>query len=298
MAKILVNIGEGLGNQVETIPALLYLREKHGHDITLLNLIPTYRDASVIFNMLGFKGVLSTSVAKWDGQYSTFSCAMADIFFPHVPILNKVDKTFIDDHSEVQFNMSMVDRNYTDSDCMVPSELFDKVEPLNGVNIDVLIHDGYNKSNPEMWKAKSYPYYQQVARELQKKGLIVGSIGAVSEYVPNTVNMTGLPLAQTMRLLKSVKLLIANDTGTYHLASMMGVPTLVVFTFTSVQKNCDHRFHQSASIITRDDIACRPCQNKSPARYWINNKQTCKWACREVNYQVVTTRALQMMGVI
>lgn len=296
MKKVLVNIGEGLGNQIETIPALLYLRNKYGYDVNLINTIPTYRGADALFAMLGFPVWVRVNPTSYQMQYSTFSCAMADISIPGIPWYNNVDKSFIVEHSEVQFNLQMVDSNWSAEDCIVPSGLLSGITPINDIKVDVLIHNGFNKQKRELWEAKSYPHYRKVVNALKEAGFIVGSLGSPEEYIEGTVNLTNVPLTTTMKLLKTCKLLIANDTGTYHLAALLGVPAIAIFTFTSISKNFDPNFHRSVVIMGRTDLDCRPCQQKSPSKYWMNNKPTCNWACRDVDYHDVVEQALAMIG--
>jgi len=130
-------------------------------------------------------------------------------------------------------------------------------------HFDVVIADGYNyKHKAKKWKMKSYPNYEEVARRLERAGYTVCSIGSDNEYVNRTTRRTGLPLLQSLSLVRNASVVLANDTGMYHAASAFRVPTYVMFTCTSPLKNYDPLYHKSAHVL-RLNLPCQEtCQRQ------------------------------------
>lgn len=155
---------------------------------------------------------------------------------------------------------------------------------------DVVISNGYNWKAGDFWVAKSYPRYQEVVAMLKTKGLSVCSVGAKREYVPGTIDKTDIGLMKTLGLIKNCKVVIANDSGFYHCACALRKPCVVVFTFTSVMKNCDPLFHATALIVRRS-LACQgSCHAKMTWR-------TCKrQECRDVPVQEIVDKALSAVS--
>lgn len=67
-------------------------------------------------------------------------------------------------------------------------------------------------------------------------------------------------IAQLYALLTRVNAYIGGDTGTTHIASAAGIPTLSIFGPTDVIIN---RPYLKNSVIVRKDIQCSPCKNKT-----------------------------------
>ncbi len=148
-----------------------------------------------------------------------------------------------------------------------------------GEQFDIVFCNGYNKTrNLTDWEAKTYPHWPDVVAAFPD--LKMATVGLPDEYIPGTTNRTGIGLAKTFALLRSARLVVANDTGLYHAAAAMGVPTLALFTMTDTTKNHDAIFHKTASII-RVGLPCQPCQLKAP-KFWLKNKPVCGWACRDI----------------
>ena len=109
------------------------------------------------------------------------------------------------------------------------------------------------------------------------------SVGSTREYIEGSVNKTKMDLLDTLGIIANSKVFVGNDSGLYHCANALEVPSVVIFTATSVIKNYDDRFHKYSSIVARDDLACRvDCQlNKA----WI--KECSVWKCRDIDPDVV-----------
>ena len=143
---------------------------------------------------------------------------------------------------------------------------------------DVVIANGYNRSGVANWSVKGYPYYEDVVGLLIEHGVSVCSIGAKNEYVEGTEDMTDLSLLDSFGVIKNSNCLLSNDSGMYHASAALGTPSIVLFTATSIKKNYDKRFHKYTKILGRDDLKCRPCQNK---RRW--NKDCKEWECQNID---------------
>ena len=154
---------------------------------------------------------------------------------------------------------------------------------------DIVISDGYNRNGSADWSIKSYPYYKEAVSLLNKEYRVC-SIGSSEEYIHGTINETGLPLLDSLGIIKNSKLFLSNDSGMYHCANALSVPNIVVFTATSIEKNYDKRFHKYSTIIGRDDLDCRPCQK---GHRW----KKCKtWECREIDPQLVVNTIKQKLN--
>lgn len=158
------------------------------------------------------------------------------------------------------------------------------------VDVDIVLHNGYNPHGSANWSVKSYPYYNELAQLFLKQGFKVASIGADYEYIDGTINLTAKPLLTTLGIIKKAKLFISNDTGTYHCANALEVPNITIFTATSITKNYDRRFHKYSTLIYREDLDCRPCQ---PQRRW--NKDCKKWECREIDPLYIYEKAIKSL---
>lgn len=292
-------VGDGIGNQVEAIPALLYAKRKYGCKVSVCNTVPSSMGATkVIFEGLADsvcgKGA-QKQLDRCDGQIVTMMCK--DDPLSGVPLLN-VQEFGDGRFSEVEANMRAVGRDYDEVELGDVGDAFSSVEPAAECP-DVLIHDGYSKVTSvarARWEAKSYPHYAELVTALKEAGYTVGSIGAAGEHVAGTEDLTGRSLEESVALIKAAKLLIANDTGTYHIACVVGTKTLVLFTFTDLTKNYDPRFHRSAVVVT-SSMDCAPCQFRSKYHdYWMSNRAACKWACREVPLRKVLSQARALLG--
>ena len=156
---------------------------------------------------------------------------------------------------------------------------------------DITISNGYNPQGSANWKIKSYPYYEKVVNILNNNNRYkVCSIGSNKEHVKGTVNETGLPLLESLGIIKNSRLLLSNDSGMYHCANALEVPNVVIFTATSIEKNYDKRFHKYSTIVGRDDLKCRPCQ---AGQKW---KKCDTWECREIDPIIIYNKVEKILN--
>jgi len=287
MKKLLFITGEGLGNVIECIPCVRTIKEHgvtldfwfaHG-SFPLPKIIPYvnkwFTGGERPKDINNYSGVMAT---KW-GQ------SLAKTL--NLPLLNKVRQLTMNE-SEVSVYMKMADdlgiKNlFWHGNCMyTPTQ----------EKYDIVISNGFNYKSDLDWSVKSYIYYSKVVSSLKKLGLTVCSVGAANEYVPGTTNKTNIGLLNTFGLIKNAKLVIANDSGMYHAANALETPNIVIFTATSIKKNYDKRFHKFASVITRTDLPCKPCQ---PSKAWI---RTCKnWKCRDIGHHIIINEVKKILKI-
>jgi hypothetical protein len=285
--KILLVVGDGIGNQAQTIPAAILCKQRHGR-VSIYNSVPVFPEATkVLFRDIADEVMIypeRVDKSQFNGEYRTHLCANRSA---GLPLLGKAQTPRV---SEVESNLiSVMKKGDTYPDV---GGVLDFIEPKTEMP-DVILHDGYSKVNKEAqerWIPKSYPQYAQLAAILKSNGLSVGCIGRKDEYIEGTIDLTGLKLEDSIAAMKGCKLFIANDTGTYHIANLIGIPNVVIFTFTNIVKNYDKRFHRYATVIAKD-LACSPCQSRGKD-YWIKNKQYCKWQCRSIDPQFIAEQAL------
>lgn len=290
--RLLFLSAEGVGNAVELIPCLRTIKEVLGYTVDYYHafgsffipkIIP-YTDIWFVGNQIrkinpnDYVGVVSTF---WTRDYTKlFSNAGFKVLADIYPLSLEV--------SEVDTYMNIArDLGAKEEDLLWHGNCnYNKINK----QYDIVISDGYNHKGSANWQIKSYPYYEEVVRLLSKDYNIC-SIGSKQEYIKGTKDETGLPLLDSLGVIKNSKLFISNDTGSYHCASALEVPNIVIFTATSTVKNYDKRFHKYSTIIGRDDLKCRPCQ---ATKLW---NKTCKdWQCREIDPQVICMKVMEMLN--
>lgn len=292
MKRVLVVHGEGLGNIVQILPLLSALDRA----IVPTDLVLSSSSFDIPEELFPGRRVFlpGKPVPQEDymGKVQTIwgSIHGKDVA-PALPTLNDVGKQQMRlDCSEVSVYLRIA------SELGISDKLFSYgCSPLLGhepvdERFDVVISNGYNWKMGDLWVAKSYPQYPEVAEGLTAKGLTVCSVGAEQEYVPGTIDRTGIGLMKTLGLIKNCKVVISNDSGFYHCACAFGKPCVVVFTFTSVVKNRDPSFHKSAVVMERK-LSCRgDCHARQKWR-------TCATQdCRGVPVRDIVDKAVEVIG--
>lgn len=120
-----------------------------------------------------------------------------------------------------------------------------------------------------VWKTKMWPkeYYAKVAEFYISKGYQVILIGAQNEkpvcdwiesQVPKVNNMAGkTQLMELFTLFSKSKLLISNDSGPMHIASLLSLPTIAIFGPTVL--SLGYRPWQNNAKVEEISLGCRPC---------------------------------------
>jgi hypothetical protein len=255
--KLLLVHGEGLGNIIEVLPLIRTL-ECAGHevDVALSNTSFGFRE-----DIFVGRKVYQPDEDVPERQY----CGKVVTIWGHIhgkdvaPGLN-----YLNDVGRQQMRLDMSEVSVylgAAKEFGALHERFDCQDMLGfdepDEKFDVVLANGYNWKMGDLWTAKAWLHYEALAVRLVKAGLSVCSIGMKREHVPGTTDMTGLSLRETLGLLRRARAVVSNDTGFYHCAAALRTPTVVLFTFTSVKKNYDPRFHETATVVARDDVKCR-----------------------------------------
>ena len=116
------------------------------------------------------------------------------------------------------------------------------------------------------WDSKRWPHMNALLRKLEDP-LILCKKADLAAYrdlpfltpitARNAEFLTDLNLFQAASLLRSAKAVVANDCGMAHVAAAAGVPTLILFGPSSLEKNRHHR----ANVLSLSlGLECQPCQ--------------------------------------
>ena len=263
--KSLVTFCEGLGNHLEAIPAFLHLFKRDQNLVTTSYTMATKHYTEQIYGPF---------CPVWNhNEIHAHPIKFQWVMYPGFPLFaNKMQHTpqqrplVIGEHpekgfwSEVEWNLAIVDSEFPlEALYIAPDKMWPKVEPR--IEVDVLLADGYSPHPPTYWQFKRYLHYPELAKALKKEGLSVGSLGRSNDIVPGTTKFSGTKLRDTVALMRGAKLVIANDTGAYHLAALLGIPTIVLFTGTCPAKNYNPVFHRSC-VVVGTDLPCQPCQGR------------------------------------
>lgn len=280
--RILFATGEGIGNVVECAPVLRTIKENLGIEVDFWHAFGSFPIKENIFPYVDYwyysGEVMNLWPPRYDGKVAT---VWAQNMMDAVPAVKRLK--LLNEVKPLSMYRSEID-TYMDiaRDLGVPEDklIFEAECNYNIVDdhFDIVIANGYNRSGSANWSIKGYPHYGKVVDLLIEHGISVCSVGAKSEYVDGTKDMTGLPLLDSFGVIKNAKCLLANDSGMYHVANALKTPTIVLFTATSIEKNYDSRFHKYTKILGRDDLKCRPCQ---ATRRW--NKDCKKWKCQDID---------------
>lgn len=282
MKRHLVLVRGGIGHQAQALPAVSALRRRlpEGATVDVLNTGGWGAQATpLLFRSvadLASPGVSPRrSLDQYEGQYLTFAARDP---LPGLAVLGRA--THDPKRSEVGNNMELTRAPggvLRVGERRVDGEL-DWVKPLPAP--DVLICAGHGR---QYWEARAYEHYPELIADLLADNISVGCVGLPSEHLAGAEDLTGASLEQTFRLLRGCKVLVSNAAGLYHVAAALGVPTVVVFTFTSPAQDYDLYFHHSARIVSPPrSLTCAPCQFRQPRPFWEKNKDRCRWECRRI----------------
>ena len=118
------------------------------------------------------------------------------------------------------------------------------------------------------WDSKRWPHMQRLAEMLDRPVVLCreadleayATLPFLSPIRSAPAELvTGLDLAQAAAVLRGARAVVANDCGLAHVAAAAGVPTLVLFGPSSLDKNLHPRSNVTALC---RDLPCRPCQGR------------------------------------
>jgi ADP-heptose:LPS heptosyltransferase len=283
--KVLLCVGEGLGNVIQVLPLAKTL-SYNNIDFDILNL-SNCNEETVSWLFKKYAKVVSN---LYDSSYdSRIEIATTKGVLKHserlaIPLLNDIKKQFIYKGStnEIEIYLSITN----DLGFSLPKNVFDigLPEPKETDSYDFIVHNGCSLMNKTEWQRKKYPHMEKLIERLIHGGYTVACIGSNEEYCGGD-NLAGLPIKDSAGLISNSKFFIANDTGTYHLASAMKHPGIVLFTATSTIKNYHPTFHRSMKVLTTG-LECQPCQYTED---WARCTEVAynKWKCREIPVETI-----------
>lgn len=293
MAKrILVCHAEGVGNCIQLLPCLRTLKEVLGYKIDMWFAFGSYSVPKLIpYVDRWFTGreIMLIEPSDYVGLVSTIWTRdhLSIGVLKDMKLLAKIQPLTMT-RSEVDTYMEIArDLGAREEDLLWYGKcLYDRVEE----KFDVVISDGYNRFGAANWIIKSYPYYERLVELLKEEGLSVCSIGSPEEHIKGTVNKTKLPLLKSGGMMKNAKLVISNDSGMAHYANGLGVKHITIFTAMSIDKNYDKKFHKYSELIYREDLDCRPCQDR---QRW---RRDCKdWKCRDIAPEIIMEKVREII---
>lgn len=120
----------------------------------------------------------------------------------------------------------------------------------------VAVHAG---SKDGIWVAKRWPHFPALARTLARLGVDVVSLGVAGEYVPGTIDKTGLTIERMTDELTLCDVLVTNDSGVMNIANAIGMPVIALFAPTNPATRAPLN---SRSIVLAAETDCAPCESK------------------------------------
>jgi heptosyltransferase-2 len=150
-----------------------------------------------------------------------------------------------------------------------------------------------------VWATKRWPYYVELATELEGRLAIVGS-GADRELATQVsraagsraIDCTGvLSLLGSAELIGRAHVLVTNDSSPLHLASAMGTPAVAIFGPTVPEFGFGPLAPRS-KVLGITTLACRPCDRHGPPRCPLGH-----WRCmREITPREVAAAVHELMA--
>ena len=150
-----------------------------------------------------------------------------------------------------------------------------------------------------VWGTKRWPYYPELARELDgtARVVVVGSAAdtplaqAIVAAAPSAIDATGrLSLLASAELLGRCGVLVTNDSAPMHLASAMGTPTVAIFGPTVPEFGFGPLAGRT-SVVGHDALPCRPCDRHGPQRCPLGHHR----CMRELSPSMVAERARTLL---
>lgn len=288
--KIAIAVGDGIGNQVEMLPAIKAIAARHANDdIRIIDTIPNNHFFTEYLFRQKFGEILRDGLGGtvdlvYNMPYTTPLPGKSG----NLPIPEGLERYSV---SEVKVNLMSV----LGKDGPFPSDLYDAaeffpVEKDRGDGVyDVVMHQGHSHHNEGLWEVKKVHNFHHIAEYLAAKRLKIAVIGSKNEHIGIGDDRTGLPIENTIGLIRRCGVYIGNDTGTYHIAAALRKPGFVFFTATSEVKNRDPVFHRTIEVVRRV-LPCAPCQ-KNGNGYWMRNcsrDQDCRKALRHDVFEAIS----------
>lgn len=261
--RIAVAVGSGIGNVVQTLPALMRLAKHFKAPVDVL--VSSDFDQSVC-TLLHHPAIANAFVYDALSASRAYDLVIVLDCFGRLPptnyarrVVNTRDYTafgLMRTMSESEFNLLGMKRalgiEYESSDIDDLDMRFAFASPRSKRCIGV--HGGSKK---DIYAAKQWPFFPELVEHLKGKGYEVHSFGVPDEYVEGCVDRTGTPLIDSIRNMSTCSAFISNDSGLMHIADALHIPLVSMFAPTSVVKNGPF---SGESHVVKVDKPCSPCQ--------------------------------------
>lgn len=121
-----------------------------------------------------------------------------------------------------------------------------------------------------VWETKKWTQegFLSLAHRFEAEGYLVLLLGSKTEFevcaeiqknCQRALNLAGKnSLLETLKILKGAKLVISNDSGGSHLASLSATPTLSIFGPTVIEQGF-RPWVERGAVVSLESLACRPC---------------------------------------
>lgn len=178
-------------------------------------------------------------------------------------------------HHEVQRNLDLIGYNYPNDGWKIRPELQFDNNIINKIN-DFINSFKQNSTFAaiapgSIWNTKIYPqkYYLEIIDFLRKKTDYVLVIGSerdknicdeiTSKFENNVINTAGrFSVADSIELLKRMKILISNDSAPTHFGMTADIPVLTLYCST-VPEFGFYPYNNKSYFLSFDDLKCKPC---------------------------------------
>jgi len=274
--KLLLMIGEGLGNIVQTLFLISNLEKYFNCKV---DIFITKQNFSVIDIFDRSRRNVFLSLNRFDsrqyfGKIETLWGNLGSLnqrdksILAAIPTLNKRNlisdfKDYPDQISEFRMNYKiLLDLGMKEEEIDLSCQEF--IDYFNSTLTDLGSFDvvlaNTAKDFSSFWGTKRWDQWEELAKLLNQNKYKICSIGNNQEYIKGTVDKTDYSLLQTIHVILKSKLVVTNESGIFHLANLLKKKNLVLWTFTSLEKNYDSLFHRYTTILKKECIKRQRCQ--------------------------------------
>jgi len=255
--KLLVGIGEGIGNFIMATP-LVEALGRMGHFVDII-CTPNYLESVDLLKGWNRIGKISTDFREFN--FSSYDRILLTPWFSVPQVFQGMRNVIaiptreLESKSEVEANMDLARTlGYEDETPPCHAEYSERRDFSMYADC-VGFHNGANPG----WDFKRWPYFPELAERFGKV-VLVGNVCDVApneSWPSNVYDFRGLlPLKDTAALVGACKTFVSNDSGMMHVASALGVKTYAVFGPTSQAKNLPN-----GVIPISKGLDCQPCQH-------------------------------------
>lgn len=287
MSRILITVGDGIGNIIMVTPMISALYQM-GAEIDVVG-EPNYANGHhVLKNRPEIRNVFDSleNAGSYDVVISTVGGLKVARKLKYIRLITVTPSDYVN-KSEIENNMDVARQlgwNGETPDCFcgyVKSEhkMLDRT---------IGLHNGTH-FNP-VWKRKEYPYYKELVTLLSKKFqlAIFGDTPLTDLGLKNFIayDCTVKSIEATAGFMKECSLFIGTDSGLSHMAAALNVPTWILWGPTDIRKNKPPK----AEII-RSAPDCPTCQ--SFTSNWEKNSrwsECADWRCMKTPPELIMER--------